>query len=158
MSEIKVGDKVMVKSGLEGDSYVDGLYVNREMVNLAGKELTVKSVRGNGRLKVEENHWTWHKDLVETLKFKVGDVVKIDGLWGSHFYKILAATEYGHITTVASDTYEDALEEDEVDFEIIMKKAESRFTVIKKPEIKEVTLSDVAAKFNINVESLRIKE
>lgn len=160
VSEIKVGDKVIVKSGLKGGQYTDdGLYISSGMAKLAGKEFTVKSVISNNRFRVEGyNAWTWNEGLVETLKFKVGDVVKSDSFWGEDFYRILAATEYGYITTEAQDTYEKALEEDEVDAEIITKKAESDFTVIKKPKIKEVTLSDVAAKFNINVESLRIKE
>ena len=84
-------------------------------------------------------------------KFKVGDIVK-----RSYYYKILAVTDYGYVTTVKSDSVAEAEAEREVDETLLLNSSVEGFSLVTKET--ELTLEQIAKKFNIDVANLRIKE
>lgn len=56
--------KYIVRHGLQPRSSYNGLFVNRNMVNMAGQKLTFrKYYNSNGWFFVEENNFVWSKDL-----------------------------------------------------------------------------------------------
>lgn len=65
---MKVGDKVLIKGGyIYGQNY-KGVFVTREMVDLAGKITVVTEVDGNfNRLDIS-NSW-WHFDMLENINY-----------------------------------------------------------------------------------------
>lgn len=78
----KVGDKVQVKSldwyvknkNEDGDIFIDDSSFVREMSNLCGKELTIKSV-GDDDYIVKENHWSWGDGMLVSMQ-EESDIVK----------------------------------------------------------------------------------
>ncbi len=93
-----------------------------------------------------------HLDQIErAYKFKVGDIIK-----NQSYYKILAVTNYGYITTVKSDSVAEAEAEREVDKELLLNDVAEGFSLATKET--ELTLQQIAKKFNIDVANLRIKE
>lgn len=56
--------KYIVRHGLQPRSYYNGLFVNRDMVNMAGQTLTFKEHYNSiGWFSVKENDFIWSKDL-----------------------------------------------------------------------------------------------
>ena len=84
-------------------------------------------------------------------KFKVGDIVK-----RYYYYKILAVTDYGYVTTVKSNSVAEAESESEVDKTLLLNDVSEVFSLATKET--ELTLQQIANKFNIDVANLRIKE
>ena len=66
--KFKVGDKVRIKENLkEGNDYK--YYVHSNMQNLAGKIVTIESVREESyKIEQDNGYWDWTEDMFEEIK------------------------------------------------------------------------------------------
>lgn len=81
----------------------------------------------------DRSYYVYLVELDKVHKFEVGDVVK-----RLYYHKILAVTDYGYVTTVRSNSVAEGYS--------------------LAPKETELTLQQIAKKFNIDVANLRIKE
>jgi len=99
MSKYKVGDKVTIRKDINHSFKTPNYHVNSNMINMAGKEFTIKRVKENGtyildlkNTKIFDHYITWWDELFEeptqTHKYKVGDVVLLrEDLTSGEYYR-----------------------------------------------------------------------
>ena len=72
--ELKIGDKVQIRSDLNENTAYGGINVHKDMVRYhAGKTATIVALLGKNRYIIREdsNYWTWHLTMFtpqETIK------------------------------------------------------------------------------------------
>ena len=72
--ELKIGDKVQIRSDLNVDTTYGDVDVHEDMVEFhAGKTATIIALLGENRYRIREdsNYWTWHLSMFtpkETIK------------------------------------------------------------------------------------------
>lgn len=62
---LKVGDKVKVRKDLTTDISFNGYDVLEEMLEWAGKIVTIKDIKPDGFFATEENNFLWDKNCIE---------------------------------------------------------------------------------------------
>ena len=72
--ELKIGDKVQIRSDLNENITYGGINVHKDMVRYhAGETATIVALLGKNRYRIREgsNYWTWHLSMFtqqETIK------------------------------------------------------------------------------------------
>ena len=69
--ELKIGDKVQIRSDLNVDTTYGDVNVHEDMVKFhAGKTATIIALLGENRYRIREdsNYWTWHLTMFDTYK------------------------------------------------------------------------------------------
>ena len=64
--ELKIGDKVQIRSDLNENIMYRGINVHKDMVKRhAGKTATIAALLGKNRYRIREdpNYWTWHLSM-----------------------------------------------------------------------------------------------
>jgi len=154
MAKFKIGDKVRIVS----DTYADGSpYKGSESQTVIGKVVTIEGYDGKYyKVQIEGISYTYdlsERDLVFAEKtldnLEVGDIIA--DLNGDE--REVVAVGPAYIATI--DKYDGS---DDLDSHEIEKLKGYKWTVKQDIEQKEVTLEEIAKKFNVPVAQLRIKE
>lgn len=160
MTGFKKGDTVMSVSDSTIDIRVGGAY--RVYRDSTGYSINIIDDAGDRRCR-SAHMYTLVDDKVKenkmaTIKknFKVGDVVE-GNTAGAYkdFYKILAVTDYGYVTTRGVDDFDD-IDETDVDETLLL--IENQDDYVTTDGTVEYTLEEVADELGIDVKRLRIKD
>ena len=69
--ELKIGDKVQIRSDLNENIMYGDINVHKDMVEYyAGETATIDALLGKNRYRIREdsNYWTWHLTMFDTYK------------------------------------------------------------------------------------------
>lgn len=84
MSAVKyrVGDVVFVRRDLKHNNIYDGWNVTRDMADLAGQEVTIKSVENDSfygeNYQIDESPWGWTDEMFSGLAIKTVECERTD--------------------------------------------------------------------------------
>lgn len=159
MSKFKIGDKVMVRPDLVDDVYYNSVYVNKDMIKLRGKFVTITSVNGTDRYYIKENSYTWTDDMfcVEgTQTFKLTEESVRDLLKCPKGYVIECGDMPYSPYTIKEDGVYDK-DDDQTDFiEFLTDLHEYDYKIKKESDyVVEMTLAEVCEKLGKNIKIIK---
>lgn len=130
--------------------------LNNTMLKLAGKEIECGPISYSSPYDLSGAGWSWMEGwLVPLFEPKRGDLIEVSDtegeLWfGRTFLSEIKGANYPiHTVGNSSDI-------DNPPFHVMSYKLMRE--IKPEPEVKELTLSEIADKFNVSVEQLRIKD
>jgi hypothetical protein len=160
----KVGDKVRVRKDLKVGDGLISCSVLGDMIKFAGEFLTITRVR-NEFYDVKENCWNWTDNMLEPIPIEVGDTVRInkkatiEDITKNHWNGCCSVTV--NFIKEHGDEEETFVVEGLSIFGNLLIKGETINSAIfelvskKEPEIKELTIPEIEAKFGCKVKIIK---
>ena len=144
----KEGDKVRIKTNLIPDERYGGSTFVSQMLEFIGKETTINVAYHDGyclEVDRERGSWKWTGEMLEPV---------------SEYPKEMLVTSYaGQTSRRTVVAYEPNLEYPYLTEHLHIKNAYTGFKYAKDlPQPKELTMQEIADKFGISVEQLKIKK
>lgn len=158
--KFKVGDKVRIKKDLKPGSY-GWVHFDELMSKYRGKQTTVKEcltcdTHDYYHLSIDDSGWSWSEDMLKPLNktlrnVEVGDVV---------IHKLGSETVVLEVLTQTVLLSLPGNHAKAWEWHTFTELETNGFTLKdqEEEETVELTLEDIAKKFNVDIEKLRIKE
>lgn len=149
--QYKVGDKVRVRKDLVEDTYYGSRYFNDSMCDFRGKEVTISCIIEDHHYLIMEDSWDWTDEMFDPSTKTLSDLQKGDVIFDIYKREYLVLARLEDIIFLSGAGTKDNVEEF-----IAIHELETRGFVLEQPTY-EVSRQQIAEKFNIDVDKLKIK-
>jgi len=152
-AKYKVGDKVKVRSDLvDRQRYGTDTYVEGFMGEYLGKEIVIHEVTHNGKYRVKESDMNFTDEMLVDGPLAIGEILTNNDR--AYDLKVVAV-----IKNSKDELYIVAEDQDgthDLRMNSLENLEEAGWALV--PEVTELTLEQIAEKFNLSVDQIRVKK